>query len=965
MKILENTRITKKFIIVLVIITVFSFCCSRQVKAVDFSGNISDFIFWLERGVVKSLNNMFCDENHKYYYDKDGGGEDTTVYLTPETIIKGKFALLNPDIFENIEKVSHDSTNPEKDKYYDATGNDGEGGVGDSVTHSLIKGKTALRNTISGWYYALRNLAIVALLSILLYVAIRMMLTSIASDKAKYKTMLKDWAVSLCLVMMMHLIIIATLDLSSQIIEAIGTSGQNTNLTEKTMLIIENINQSENEDHQIQLNENGQIDSGGELYTIGDAFAQELLLFAIIGYTLIFAIKYLIRAITIIFLILLAPITCITYAIDKIGDGKAQAFNLWFQEFFYNVIIQPFHLLIYVVLIGAASDLANANPLYGIMCFAVMIPAEKLIKQMFGFKDKLGSPLGAMTAGAIGSQLLSKIKGSGVSEGKKDKELGSKDDERLPTNTKDIDVTGGNGGGGTEDNSEENRENINTSNGNGDGTEDSEETRTLENGGENNGENEESEENSSEKLDEESKNGEQNLNSQGASANNRNVKKGGNDKNKLSRASKIKRNLSNRSARYRLKKYGTTSRKTYAQRAAKNLGRKAYEGAKRQGRKTIKGATTLVGTAAGAVALGLVGAMFGRGKEAAAAGAALGGKLGGNVGNTITNATDGAWSAVEGLASDVYYSKEGREESKEKRDFSQDKNNIQLARQNFKDRNGVEATGKELQDELDKMYEMKTHGIKKENYNSVMEEYEAKKANGMNDSEAFSTAELEAYTAQDYNLKDFRDEKVMNQEYIDLFNKYRDEAGFPPEMADEMADKKAREVLNGAAKMKGARKGANLSGIDKTIKIPLQRKLPFSSLGMKDEEITEERHKRISNLTIQLEDKGFSPEDIKEIAEMANQQSNGNDADSIIQSYEDIINESVKYIESGKDDQEITKIVKGRNQGGTPTIKQKQEEKKERIMFSIKTGITDPKEISAGRNEFYRKKDNYELHEKE
>ena len=62
-------------------------CYPKQVHAFDFAGNISNFIFFLERGVIKTLNNIFCDDNHQYNYDKDGEGKDTIVYLyyIPET----------------------------------------------------------------------------------------------------------------------------------------------------------------------------------------------------------------------------------------------------------------------------------------------------------------------------------------------------------------------------------------------------------------------------------------------------------------------------------------------------------------------------------------------------------------------------------------------------------------------------------------------------------------------------------------------------------------------------------------------------------------------------------------------------------------------------------------------------------------------------------------------------------------
>lgn len=56
-----------------------------------------------------------------------------------------------------------------------------------------------LHNTIASWYVALRNLALVALLSVLLYVGIRMVISSSATDKSKYKEMLFNWFVAMCL----------------------------------------------------------------------------------------------------------------------------------------------------------------------------------------------------------------------------------------------------------------------------------------------------------------------------------------------------------------------------------------------------------------------------------------------------------------------------------------------------------------------------------------------------------------------------------------------------------------------------------------------------------------------------------------------------------------------------------------------------------------------------------------------
>ena len=49
-----------------------------------------------------------------------------------------------------------------------------------------------IRKNIAIWYYALRNLAIGILLAILIYVGIRMAISTVASDEAKYKVIEKE-----------------------------------------------------------------------------------------------------------------------------------------------------------------------------------------------------------------------------------------------------------------------------------------------------------------------------------------------------------------------------------------------------------------------------------------------------------------------------------------------------------------------------------------------------------------------------------------------------------------------------------------------------------------------------------------------------------------------------------------------------------------------------------------------------
>lgn len=383
MNVFKNEKIQKKLIITLIILILFCFCFPRNVNAGIFKSKEEIFQMFVsmlydgEYGILAILNNLFCDEDHEMSLNSDS--LLSTVYLTPETIIKGNFLLMDANIFKDFSSASSNN------EYYD-------------LADYNLNGKIEIQKVIRGWYTALRNLAIVALLSILVYVGIRMMMTSIATDKAKYKSMFMDWLVALCLVVLMHYIMVGVLNLSQMIVEAMGNGGVNATIVDKVM---DGINEGLN------------VESDDDAIVTGarEAIGYEVVLLAIVAFTGLYAFKYIKRAIIIMFLILLAPITCITYPLDKIGDGKAQAFNFWLREFMYNVLIQPFHLLLYIVLIGSSTELASKNIIYSILCYAMLLPAEKLIRQMFGFdKAKMGSPLGAMATGAAMNQL---IKGAG------------------------------------------------------------------------------------------------------------------------------------------------------------------------------------------------------------------------------------------------------------------------------------------------------------------------------------------------------------------------------------------------------------------------------------------------------------------------------------------------------------------------------------------------------------------------
>lgn len=201
---------------------------------------------------------------------------------------------------------------------------DGEEIVG--VFNESIANKLA--PTISKWYKTLRTIALVGLLSVLVYISIRMIISSSSKDSAKYKKMFVDWLVAICLIFILHYVMAFVL---------------------QTISSINNFFPGyENGVDKIFSNIRYEADKS---YSVMQMFASTVMYVALVILTCTFTIQYLKRVIYIAFLTMIAPLICLTYPLDKIKDGQAQALSMWLREYIFNALLQPMHLIIYTLLI--------------------------------------------------------------------------------------------------------------------------------------------------------------------------------------------------------------------------------------------------------------------------------------------------------------------------------------------------------------------------------------------------------------------------------------------------------------------------------------------------------------------------------------------------------------------------------------------------------------------------------------
>ena len=317
------------------------------------------------------------------------------IKLTPAEIFAGNVAAFDANFFKT--DTDHDQELGGSDK-------------------SIVE---ELRNTVAKWYVALRNIAIVGLLSALLYIGIRIVISSSAGDKAKYKQFFVDWVVALCLIFFLHYIMAFTMTMSETVTDVLA--GQTTSQGRIKQVNIKLVGK----DGKTQYTDDG-LSEGFSVYFSSNftgvarikadyadsalRMGYSILYIALTVYTVYFAFVYLKRLLMLAFFTMIAPLVALTYPLDKIKDGKAQAFNYWFKEYMFYALLQPMHMLLYTVFVSSALSVAANNLLYAIVALAFIVPAEKIVKQMFGIKGNTESTLGGFAGGALASQAFNMLR---------------------------------------------------------------------------------------------------------------------------------------------------------------------------------------------------------------------------------------------------------------------------------------------------------------------------------------------------------------------------------------------------------------------------------------------------------------------------------------------------------------------------------------------------------------------------
>lgn len=238
----------------------------------------------------------------------------------------------------------------------------------------------ALRSNIAKWYIVIRQICIIVLLILLIYLGIRLAISTVASDKAKYKGMLVAWLTSFIVVFCIHYFMMVVIEINEDLVDVFAGVSQKA---------IEN---SDNGTGSMSIYDT--MRTRAYSLKLSEGFPATIFYMVLIYFLIRFLFIYIKRYFTIVILALMGPIMSLKNCFDKISTGKSKSMSKWMYDFALNVFLQTIHAILYCMFMVMAFDLATDSVAGFIMALIVLnfiFKAEKIFMNIFNFEGRASS----------------------------------------------------------------------------------------------------------------------------------------------------------------------------------------------------------------------------------------------------------------------------------------------------------------------------------------------------------------------------------------------------------------------------------------------------------------------------------------------------------------------------------------------------------------------------------------------
>lgn len=226
-----------------------------------------------------------------------------------------------------------------------------------------------IKENVALWYYVFRVLAIVIMMLVLIYLGIKMAITTVAEKKAVYKQMLVSWIAGFILVFAINYIMYFVIYLNESFISWVIPKYE----TGEEISLYESVRSKAYE------------------LKASTGFAGMFMYIILVYFSLRFLFVYFKRYFTIMILALISPFVAVSYALQKIsknGRGSGETYGNWVKDFSYTVLLQSMHALIYTIFISTVLKLSETSLLGIFISFIFlhyMVKMDPLLRKIFGF----------------------------------------------------------------------------------------------------------------------------------------------------------------------------------------------------------------------------------------------------------------------------------------------------------------------------------------------------------------------------------------------------------------------------------------------------------------------------------------------------------------------------------------------------------------------------------------------------
>ena len=288
---------------------------------------------------VSGFIRIIVNQGGLYYTDSEYSAEKVG-WFSVCSLVFGEYLLFNANVYQLTSDLNPSIT--------------------PSNVSSIMDG---IKEFALAAFQLFKYFAIAFILLMLIFTVLRLSVSDLAVDRARYKTVLKAWAVGLIFIIALPFIIVFINTVCDSLMDILWDA--RTTLEEADYTSFEN---------ELYLESvNGVAETGG---LKSAAYFIEFLAFLIMQIK--FIGKYLKRLAIALIYVALSPIIGVGHIFAILSGKEVGLIGRWISKYTTNMLMQPLHALLYLIFTFGISEIAVKAPLLAVLFLWALSRAEKI-----------------------------------------------------------------------------------------------------------------------------------------------------------------------------------------------------------------------------------------------------------------------------------------------------------------------------------------------------------------------------------------------------------------------------------------------------------------------------------------------------------------------------------------------------------------------------------------------------------